>query len=135
MSQVFESKTDKGLVVDIVAPGYGAGDVKVVSVQERDGDDSVYLVKVAGKYSGRANSDGKTITKLGFEKYVEDKFLEKFYLDQKYDPTKISWDAENGVIRVRVALQTWAVPAPVAGVANVDAGSDAADGTAVGATA
>jgi HSP20 family molecular chaperone IbpA len=135
MAQVFESKTDKGLVVDVVAPGYGTADVKVLSVQEKSGDDAVNVIKVVGKYSGRKNGDGKAITKLAFEKAVEDKFLEKFYLDQKYDPSKISYDVENGVVRVRVALMSWAVPVAVAEVANVDAGSDASDGTPAGATA
>jgi HSP20 family molecular chaperone IbpA len=125
MAQIFQSKTDKGLVIDVVAPGYGAADVKVQTFQEKAGDDAVDAIRIVGKYTRRATTDGKNVPRFAYEKYVEEKFVEKHYLDQKYDKAKLAWDVKNGVIRIRVGLQAWAVGQDVTAVANVDATADA----------
>ena len=125
MAQVFQSKTDKGLVIDVVAPGYGAGDVKVQTFQEKAGDDSVDAVRIVGKYTRRATGEGKNVPRFAFEKAVDEKFVEKVYLEQKYDKSKLTWDIKSGVIRIRVGLQTWAVGQDVTAVENVDVIADA----------
>ena len=126
MSNSFVSKTDKGLVIDVVVPGYGKDDVKVQTFVEKCGDcnGAVDYIRVVGKYARNTGDKGLNVPRFGFEKVVTEKFKEVFELDQKYDKAKLVWGWKNGVVRIRVGLQDWAIGTDVTAVANVEAGAD-----------
>ena len=124
MSKSFVSKTDKGLVIDVVVPGFGKDDVKVQTYVEKCGETDVDVIRVIGKYARHTGDSGKLIPKFAFEKFVDDKFKEEFALDQNYDKAKLKWAWLNGVVRIRVGLRDWAISTDVAAVADVEAGAD-----------
>jgi HSP20 family molecular chaperone IbpA len=122
MRDAFISKTDKGLIIDVVIPGFGKDDVKVTKFVDFIGEDAVDILRVSGKYTRPTGETGKLVPRFAFDKVVDEKFKMEFPVDDKYDVEKLRWGIKNGVLRIRVGLQDWAIGEEIESVDNVEVG-------------
>ncbi len=136
MKNFYKSVTDERLIIDVVAPGFGAESVVVKTAQVNGGD--TFKVVVEGKYKGHTNKNGDPIPRVAFEKYVEDfkyvfsddadygdepLFRSKTFNSLDYDLDKLVWSVNNGVIRISIPKTELARGQSVEAVENADADS------------
>ena len=134
MKNFYKSVTDERLIIDVVAPGFGAESVVVKTAQVNGGD--TFKVVVEGKYKGHTNKNGDPIPRVAFEKYVEDfkyvfsddadygdepLFRSKTFNSLDYDLDKLVWSVNNGVIRISIPKIDLACGQSVEAVENADA--------------
>ena len=120
----FVSKTDKGLIVDVVVPGYATEDFKVVSYVDGTGDCAVNMIRVSGKYTRPHGETGKLVPRFAFEKVVSEKIKLELPIEDTYDMAKLKWAVKNGVLRIRIGKTEAAIGKTVAAVADVETGED-----------
>ena len=136
MKNFYKSVTDERLIIDVVAPGFGAESVVVKTAQVNGGD--TFKVVVEGKYKGHTNKNGDPIPRVAFEKYVEDfkivitknsDFFDNIdnnfigFNVADYDLDKLVWSVNNGVIRISIPKTELARGQSVEAVENADADS------------
>ena len=136
MKNFYKSVTDERLIIDVVAPGFGAESVVVKTAQVNGGD--TFKVVVEGKYKGHTNKNGDPIPRVAFEKYVEDfkivitensEFFDSIdnnfisFNVADYDLDKLVWSVNNGVIRISIPKTELARGQSVEAVENADADS------------
>ena len=136
MKNFYKSVTDERLIIDVVAPGFGAESVVVKTAQVNGGD--TFKVVVEGKYKGHTNKNGDPIPRVAFAKYVEDfkyvfsddadygdepLFRSKTFNSLDYDLDKLVWSVNNGVIRISIPKTELARGQSVEAVENADADS------------
>ena len=136
MKNFYKSVTDERLIIDVVAPGFGAESVVVKTAQVNGGD--AFKVVVEGKYKGHTNKNGDPIPRVAFEKYVEDfkyvfsddadygdepLFRSKTFNSLDYDLDKLVWSVNDGVIRISIPKTELARGQSVEAVENADADS------------
>ena len=136
MKNFYKSVTDERLIIDVVAPGFGAESVVVKTAQVNGGD--TFKVVVEGKYKGHTNKNGDPIPRVAFEKYVEDfkivitensdffDNIDNNFIDfnvADYDLDKLVWSVNNGVIRISIPKTELARGQSVEAVENADADS------------
>jgi len=135
MKDVFKSVTDERLILDVVAPGFGADSIVVKTARVNGGE--AFKVTVEGHYVGRANKAGDPVPRVAFEKYVEDfkyvfsddtdfgdeLFRSHTFTSKDYDLDKLVWDVKDGVIRISIPKTAIARGAEVKAVKNADADS------------
>ena len=136
MKNFYKSVTDERLIIDVVAPGFGAESVVVKTAQVNGGD--AFKVVVEGKYKGHTNKNGDPIPRVAFEKYVEDfkyvfsddadygdepLFRSKTFNSLDYDLDKLVWSVNDGVVRISIPKTELARGQSVEAVENADADS------------
>ena len=136
MKNFYKSVTDERLIIDVVAPGFGAESVVVKTAQVNGGD--TFKVVVEGKYKGHTNKNGDPIPRVAFEKYVEDfkivitensdffDNIDNNFIDfnvADYDLDKLVWSVNNGVIRISIPKTSEAKGKVIEAVENADADS------------
>ena len=136
MKNFYKSVTDERLIIDVVAPGFGAESVVVKTAQVNGGD--TFKLVVEGKYKGHTNKNGDPIPRVAFEKYVEDfkivitensDFFDNIdnnfigFNVADYDLDKLVWSVNNGVIRISIPKTELARGQSVEAVENADADS------------
>ena len=136
MKNFYKSVTDERLIIDVVAPGFGAESVVVKTAQVNGGD--TFKVVVEGKYKGHTNKNGDPIPRVAFEKYVEDfkivitensdffDIIDNNFISfnvADYDLDKLVWSVNNGVIRISIPKTELARGQSVEAVENADADS------------
>ena len=136
MKNFYKSVTDERLIIDVVAPGFGADGVVVKTAQVNGGD--AFKVVVEGKYKGHTNKNGDPVPRVAFEKYVEDfkyvfsddadygdepLFRSKTFNSLDYDLDKLAWSVKDGVVRISIPKTELARGETVAPVENADADS------------
>lgn len=122
MRDAFISKTDKGFIIDVVIPGFGKDDVKVTKFVDFMGEDAIDVVRVSGKYKRPTGETGKLVPRFAYDKIVDEKFKMEFPIEEKYDIEKLRWGIKNGVLRIRIGLQDWAVGEEIESVDDVEVG-------------
>lgn len=119
MVNKFITETKSRLIIDVVAPGFGADDIKV-SKRVTDGGLTT-TIAVSGKYVRPTGATDKVVPKFGYDKQIDKTFSLSVPIEgEDYVIEDVKYAVKNGIVRISVPKTAAAIGTVIAPLSDGD---------------